>query len=316
MFYTKKTAMLVGRQAHIGRDLNCDAHAVVSCRLAGRGQATVTLAVVARGMYGYPPGKGVNSAASRIVVDSVAEVANRPTHSKPCSLLSEAIATASKRLSQYRESHPEIRSMLASCAAAVVVEDRLYTASIGNCRIYLFRRERLQQISTDHTMIQKLIDEGYVRKEELEGRPGWSGFPYTRCLGMGLEPPSPYILEIPDFRLRLDPDPGYFGLRPKLNHMVARIVANRSVAGPFEHGVSNQGLRLKEDDRVLLCTAGFYGSARSPAIVKDDQIREVLLKQSDPQEAADELVTLARKSIDERWDMTVVVLKETVESQL
>ncbi len=315
MFYTKETAMLVGRQMHIGRDFNCDAHAVVSFRLAGRGRATATLAIVAQGMYGYPPGKGVNSAAAKIVVDAVAEVANRSTHFTPCSLLSEVIATASQKLAQYRESHPEIRSMLASCAAAMVVEDKLYTASIGNCRIYLFRQERLQQISIDHTMIQELIDEGHVRREELEGRPGWSGFPYTRCLGMGTEPPSPYILEVPDFRLRLDPAPGYFGLRPKLKHIVAGFVANRPYAGLFEQVVSNQGLCLKEGDQILLCTAGFHGSARSPAIVKDEQIREILLKQSDPQAAADELVMLARKLIDERGDMTVVVLKETVESQ-
>jgi len=52
--------------------------------------------------------------------------------------------------------------------AGYVVWPRLYVVHVGDSRCYLFRGKKLRRITTDHTVSQRLADEGVLEDEEIE----------------------------------------------------------------------------------------------------------------------------------------------------
>jgi protein phosphatase len=49
---------------------------------------------------------------------------------------------------------------------AYMIWPRLYVVHVGDSRCYLWRNSKLKQITKDHTMAQKLVDEGQMEEEE------------------------------------------------------------------------------------------------------------------------------------------------------
>lgn len=50
-------------------------------------------------------------------------------------------------------------------------EPHWVSLNIGDSRVYLFRDESLVQVTTDHSVVQELIDSGKISPEEAEGHP-------------------------------------------------------------------------------------------------------------------------------------------------
>ena len=108
--------------------------------------------------------------------------------------------------------------MGATCACAWLVGERLYTATVGDSRVYLLRGERIQRVSTDHTWIQEALERGVLRPEQISGHP--NAHIIRRYLG------SPVAPEV-DLRLRVSGEES------------------------DEQALANQGTLLLPGDRVL-----------------------------------------------------------------
>jgi protein phosphatase len=67
------------------------------------------------------------------------------------------------------------------------VGDKVAMAHIGDSRIYRFRDGQLEQISSDHTFVQRLVDSGRITPEEAAVHPRRSVL--MRVLGMSMRPP-------------------------------------------------------------------------------------------------------------------------------
>ncbi len=61
-------------------------------------------------------------------------------------------------------------------------------AHAGDSRVYHFRGAELVRRSTDHSYVQRLIDEGKIGEDEADGHP--QGNLLTGCLGTQAEPPT------------------------------------------------------------------------------------------------------------------------------
>lgn len=68
----------------------------------------------------------------------------------------------------------------ASVTIALVLDDKLYYAHVGNTRLYILRQQRLRQLTKDQTAAQQLLDEGKIN-EEL-----YYSLPESRTLTGGL----------------------------------------------------------------------------------------------------------------------------------
>lgn len=185
-------------------------------------QLQITLGIVADGLGGETFGAEASNLAVQIMRRHFAQADSIDI----LRLLYNALRETNQLLYERGKRVSDLKGQLgSSLAVAAVLDNRLYAASIGNCRIYLLRPGgKLIQITLDHSRKSRdrraKQDEGYASPIAAE---------LERYLGQAPEAAL-------DFRLRLGPDEN-----------------DRQMLG-------NQGVELKPGDTLLLASDGVTGS--------------------------------------------------------
>ena len=125
------------------------------------------LAVVADGLGG-PAGGDVASAAT--VLDMI-HLDQDDYDDDADTALADEIQTANSLLSELVHMNPKLAGMGTTVTALLLAEGKLHFAHIGDSRAYRLRNGEFEQVSVDHTFVQRLIDEGRLRPEEAETHP-------------------------------------------------------------------------------------------------------------------------------------------------
>ena len=94
----------------------------------------------------------------------------------------DAVVTANGDVSRMSSSDAQYQGMGTTLTAALFEGRRLHIAHVGDSRAYLLRDGELSQITTDHTLVQHLIDEGQITPEEAATHPQRSII--TRAIGV------------------------------------------------------------------------------------------------------------------------------------
>jgi protein phosphatase len=81
---------------------------------------------------------------------------------------------------------------------AYLLWPRLYVVHAGDSRCYLLRGNRLEQVTRDHTVAQRLVDEGALSAADAE-QSRWSHVLYN-CVGGGTHEIKPEV-----YRARVEP---------------------------------------------------------------------------------------------------------------
>ncbi len=125
------------------------------------------LAVVADGMGGHAGGD-VASAAT--ILDMI-HLDHDHYEGDAATVLADEIQTANSLLSELVHINPKLAGMGTTVTALLLAEGKLHIAHIGDSRAYRLRNGVFEQVSVDHTFVQRLIDEGRLRPEEAETHP-------------------------------------------------------------------------------------------------------------------------------------------------
>ncbi|MEC5180329.1 PP2C family protein-serine/threonine phosphatase [Arthrobacter sp. CG_A4] len=125
------------------------------------------LAVVADGMGGHAGGD-VASAAT--VLDMI-HLDHDNYDGDAETVLADEIQTANSLLSELVHINPKLAGMGTTVTALLLADGKLHFAHIGDSRAYRLRNGDFEQVSVDHTFVQRLIDEGRLRPEEAETHP-------------------------------------------------------------------------------------------------------------------------------------------------
>ena len=198
---------------------NEDRYAVSAFRLDSHKAAPVLLALICDGIGGHRAGEVAAEMAVNRISQYVADSDGRhPTH-----IIEEAVLATSREIYARAQSDPSQRGMGSTLACAWIIGRRLFTATIGDSRVYLLRQGQIHQLSIDHTWIQEALSNGLITPEQVKGHP--NAHVIRRYLG---SPTPPRV----DFRLCLT------GLEDD-----ARSEAN-------------QGMLLQPGDMLILCTDG------------------------------------------------------------
>ena len=218
MIRVEKTHLPVAALTHPGMKgkNNEDRFGVAAFRTKTQPPVPILLAVLSDGIGGNRAGE----VASELAVNQVIQYVADSEGENPPQIMESAIHLASQRIYAQAEENPEQHGMGATCACVWIAGERLYTATVGDSRVYLMRGNSIQQLSTDHTWIQEALERGLIQPDEVRGHP--NAHVIRRYLG------SPTPPEV-DFRIRLDEK------------------------GPE---ATNQGFLLLPGDRVLLCSDG------------------------------------------------------------
>ena len=132
------------------------------------GYAGSYLFVVADGMGGHAGG----DVASAIAVRRISEVDQKYTSAHDAAFaLQSALIAANSLLAETVFEHNELTGMGTTVSGIVRVDNQIAMAHIGDSRIYRYRGGKLEQISTDHTFVQRLVDSGRITPEEAAVHP-------------------------------------------------------------------------------------------------------------------------------------------------
>lgn len=125
------------------------------------------LAVVADGMGGHAGG----DVASAATVLDMLHLDHGDYEGDAGTVLADEIQTANSLLSELVHINPKLAGMGTTVTSLLLAEGKLHFAHIGDSRAYRLRDGEFEQISIDHTFVQRLIDEGRLRPEEAETHP-------------------------------------------------------------------------------------------------------------------------------------------------
>ena len=119
------------------------------------------LFLVADGMGGHAAG----DYASRFTVEKIVEYVTESEESEPVTVLGEAVRYANEHLLAEANADASKAGMGTTIVAAVVVGDKLYTANVGDSRLYVINQERITQITRDHSLVEEMVRLGEMDKE-------------------------------------------------------------------------------------------------------------------------------------------------------
>ncbi len=68
-------------------------------------------------------------------------------------------------------SDPKKRGMGTTFSAIVISNLKAYIVHVGDSRIYLIRNDRILQLTTDHTFVGKMVEEGRITEDEARDHP-------------------------------------------------------------------------------------------------------------------------------------------------
>ncbi|MCQ9389716.1 protein phosphatase 2C domain-containing protein [Brevibacterium sp. 50QC2O2] len=131
------------------------------------GYAGPNFLLIADGMGGHAGG----DVASAITVSQLEPLDHPDQGSDAMENLRSAILTANERITNTVATQHELAGMGTTVTALLRSGEQLALAHIGDSRAYLLRGGILTQITSDHTFVQMLVDEGRITPEEAETHP-------------------------------------------------------------------------------------------------------------------------------------------------
>jgi serine/threonine protein phosphatase PrpC len=142
-----------------------------------------TLFAVADGLGGHRAGE----IASGIAIEVVAKL-DQPPPDDPDEArhaLMEAFAAANRAVIEKAAADPAYSGMATTLTVALLHQDQLHIAHVGDSRAYLLRDgEPLRQLTSDHTVVAQLVRQQRMSRDEAAVHP----FRSVLVTAVGLEP--------------------------------------------------------------------------------------------------------------------------------
>ncbi|KPK40147.1 MAG: hypothetical protein AMJ69_03510 [Gammaproteobacteria bacterium SG8_47] len=131
--------------------------------------AKLGLVVLADGMGGHNAGE----VASELAVNTVLSVLRTALtadegDANRTELLQDAVDDANSAIFNQSHEQPQCAGMGTTLVGALFSDEGMIWAHVGDSRIYRLRQTELSQITTDHSLLEELVQNGYLTKEEAQ----------------------------------------------------------------------------------------------------------------------------------------------------
>ena len=134
------------------------------------------LAVVADGMGGHQAGEVASGMAvdvvTRHVIDTLAREGSGTkkrkagTPSPEVKAVDEAISLANTAIFELSQSSANCAGMGTTIVVTLFYDDKVCIAHVGDSRLYRFRKNKLELLTEDHSLVQELVTRGLITPEE------------------------------------------------------------------------------------------------------------------------------------------------------
>ncbi len=134
------------------------------------------------GIFDYDYGKlivlcdglGGNKAgeiASSLAVDTVHNEFEKSNEPDYLVRIKDSIIKANNSVFEKSSNNQELNGMATTIEVLFLTEDTAYWGHVGDSRIYNLKNGKLKRLTKDHSLIQKLLDEGYLTVKQAENHP-------------------------------------------------------------------------------------------------------------------------------------------------
>ena len=133
----------------------------------------LNLYILADGMGGYKGGeiasKVAITAVSKYIIEKFDEIPKDKQSS--LNLVEDSIEFANSAIYEESEQDEELQDMGTTLEVVLIYKNKVYIGHIGDSRIYRVRKNKMKKITTDHSYVEKLIQDGDITREEAYNHP-------------------------------------------------------------------------------------------------------------------------------------------------
>ncbi|CAN5557581.1 protein-serine/threonine phosphatase PrpC [soil metagenome] len=121
--------------------------------------------LVADGMGGHNAGE----VASKIAMETVSEeYFKKGSDADKEKALAKAFVAANKKIFNMAQTNESCKGMGTTCTVLVIAGQHIYFAHAGDSRAYIFKGNKITQITEDHTYVQQLVNNGDITAAEAD----------------------------------------------------------------------------------------------------------------------------------------------------
>jgi PPM family protein phosphatase len=148
---------------------------------------SIKLYIVADGMGGHMLGEVASQTAVKTIEEFVDQTLLKADEKPPkdddhlTGILKEAVNKANKAIYDYSQKLQGKGVMGTTVSFALIRNNKLYTAHVGDSRIYRMRKGNIEKLTKDHSKAQELVDAGLLKEEDADTHR--SSHILTRALG-------------------------------------------------------------------------------------------------------------------------------------
>jgi protein phosphatase len=125
--------------------------------------------IVADGMGGQAAGEKASELAIELVPRKLQSINfDSDPAEKVRKVIDDAIAHANGEIMALGEVEPNYHNMGTTIVMLVQVAGKFFVVGVGDSRAYRLRGDDLEQLTTDHSLTQALVDAGTIKPEEAE----------------------------------------------------------------------------------------------------------------------------------------------------
>jgi protein phosphatase len=125
------------------------------------------LYIVADGMGGHLGGEVASRLATTVIRDVVKQSWDSEQGVSPYDLLQRAYSAASYAIYEKAAENPKLKGMGTTAVTALLRENKLYFANVGDSRAYLIHPPHIWQMTEDHSLLNEQIRAGLIKPEHI-----------------------------------------------------------------------------------------------------------------------------------------------------
>ncbi len=123
------------------------------------------LYIVADGMGGHSGGEVASHMAVKTIRDVIIDSYEKDAGIKPTDLLTRAYAAAGIAIFEKSLSDGELKGMGTTLVVALIRDQKIYVANVGDSRAYLLNTSGMWQMTEDHSLVNEQIKAGMLKDE-------------------------------------------------------------------------------------------------------------------------------------------------------
>ncbi len=133
----------------------------------------LNLYILADGMGGYKGGEIASKVAVTAILKYITEKFDEISKDKQSilDLIEDSIDFANSAIYEESEQDEELQDMGTTLEVLLIYKNKVYIGHIGDSRIYRVRKNKMKKITTDHSYVEKLIQDGEITREESYNHP-------------------------------------------------------------------------------------------------------------------------------------------------